>query len=225
MCGRVLRTSRSEEIKGAFRIDVLDEFECAYNIAPSDPLLVVDGKRQIRELFWGFVPAWSKDPNRFQINARSETVASKASFRSAFAKRRCLAIANGFYEWEQGPGGEKQPILIRLKEGRVFALGAIWEEWTSGEQHRESCAILTTAPNPLVQRYHDRMPVIIDPEHADKWLNLDSTDEVLTSLMRPFDASEMEAFPVSKKVSNSRYKGADCIERVERQVQPSLWDE
>lgn len=166
-------------------------------------------------MHWGLIPSWAKDPsigNRI-INARSETVAEKPSFRAAFKRRRCLIPANGFYEWKK-IGKKKQPYYVRRKDGEPFAFAGLWEPW-EGEDGTviESCTILTTEPNADIRPLHNRMPVILDPSDYDQWLNPEVDElETLAPLMHPYPDGKLEAVPVSPLVNNPKNDDAQCIE-------------
>ncbi len=199
--------------------------EPRYNVAPSQPLLTVrldrDGEREWALLRWGLVPSWAKDPGigNSLINARSETAPEKPSFRAAFKRRRCLVPADGFFEWQRRNKG-KQPYYITLKDGKPFAFAGLWEMWTGpGGEELQTCTLLTTEANELVQPLHDRMPVILAPQDFDLWLGKpgDADKEeitVLRHLLHPFPAEKMQAGPVSKSVNNPRNEGPECIEPV-----------
>jgi putative SOS response-associated peptidase YedK len=179
-----------------------------YNIAPTQEVLAVRrdraGRRQARPLRWGLVPSWAADPavgNRL-INARAESVATRAAFREPFQKRRCLVPAQGFYEWKKF-GRAREPWLVRLKGGRTFAFGGVWDRWTGAQGTIESCALITTAANALVAPIHGRMPVLIDRPAYEVWLDPDATEDDLRPLLAPFPAEAMEAFPVSPRVNRA----------------------
>jgi putative SOS response-associated peptidase YedK len=147
------------------------------------------------------------------INARSETVAEKPSFRKAFKDRRCLVLSDGFYEWRRTPDG-KQPYYIHMKDGSPFAFAGLWESWRDAQEIR-SCTIITTEANELVGDIHNRMPVILAPEDYSLWLDPDFKErEALTSLLRPYPNDAMEAYPVSRRVNSPSNNVPDCIERV-----------
>jgi putative SOS response-associated peptidase YedK len=149
------------------------------------------------------------------INARSESVATKPSFRKAFKVRRCLVVADGFFEWQKTDGGKKQPHYIRLKPDRPFAFAGLWEHWGRDGQEINSCAIITTDANELMTPIHNRMPVILAPADYDLWLDPAAQEvERLQPLMRPFPAGEMTAYPVSTIVNNPWNEAAECVERV-----------
>jgi putative SOS response-associated peptidase YedK len=151
------------------------------------------------------------------INARAETVAEKPAFRSAFRQRRCLVLADGFYEWQQQEQKkQKQPFYFRLSDERPFAFAGLWEHWR-GEDGEEihSCTLLTTEANELMQPIHNRMPVILDPKDYDLWLDLEvKKQELLQPLLHPYRSEEMTAYPVSKVVNKPSNDSAECIERV-----------
>ncbi len=171
-------------------------------------------------LRWGLIPSWAKDPaiGMKLINARAETVAEKPSFRKAFRQRRCLVLADGFYEWQQD-GRMKQPYYIRMKDERPFAFAGLWEHWSSSEEQViETCVLLTTEPNELMAPIHNRMPVIVNPEAYDPWLDQAVHDVPrLTSLLRPYPAEKMMANPVSRFVNNARVDDPRCIEPLKEQ--------
>ena len=231
MCGRFTLTSPVDQIASLFGVDELpEEVHARYNIAPTQPVLALrrgeggEGAREAVMLRWGLVPFWAKDRkigNRL-INARSETVHEKNAFKGAFAKRRCLIAADGFYEWrkEEGPSkkGKKQPYRIRRADGAPFAFAGLWERWSpkgaeggEGGEVVESCTILTTAPNALVAPLHDRMPVILAQEEFELWLDAQAGREELRPLMDPFPGDEMEAYPVSTQVNSPGNEEPGCI--------------
>jgi putative SOS response-associated peptidase YedK len=168
-------------------------------------------------LRWGLIPSWADDPEigSRMINARSETVAEKPSFRRAFKERRCLIPANGFYEWRKENGG-KQPYYFRMKDGRPFAFAGLWESWDRhGGGEIQSCTILTTDANDLVSEIHHRMPVILPQEDYELWLDstLREPDQLLP-LLAPYPTNDMEAYPVSRRVNNPSNNEPGCVESV-----------
>jgi putative SOS response-associated peptidase YedK len=188
-----------------------------YNIAPSQPLLVVRrsaaGIREFTHLSWGLVPSWTKDPNLAirPINARAETAAGKPTFRDPLRHRRCLIPASGFFEWRAAEGG-KQPHFIRPGGGGLFGLAAIWDGWLGAEGSEiESCAILTTGANALMKPIHDRMPVIIAPAHYPLWLDTDGMSDEVARLLVPYPAEAMEAYPVSRLVNSPTVDREECV--------------
>jgi putative SOS response-associated peptidase YedK len=174
-----------------------------------------EGDRVLHLLRWGLVPHWAKDPSigAKLNNARGESVAEKPSFRDAFKRRRCLVPADGFYEWK-AEGKVKQPYYISLKSGESMAMGGLWESWKSpdGTILRTVC-IVTTGPNAVMEPIHDRMPVIIGREHWQEWLAAPADD--VQSLVAPYPAGEIQAWPVSRRVSKTVDDDAELIERVD----------
>lgn len=197
-----------------------------YNIAPSQDILAVraleGGERTVSLLHWGLIPSWSKDekPHYSMINARAETVDSKPAYRSAFKQRRCLIPASGFYEW-QPHGKFKQPYAITMKEQKdghatLFSLAGLWEHWESEEGKLiESCSIVVTDANDVLKPIHERMPVILDQEHYNLWLDPENHDtRQLKELLKPYPASAIKAYPVSRRMNDPTHDEADCIKPV-----------
>ena len=208
-----------ETVADVFHLADVPPLSPRYNIAPTQPIPVVletieDKTRQFKLLHWGLIPSWAKDAKMGAklINARAETVTEKPAFRSAFKKRRCLVLADGFYEWQQ-QNGKKQPFYFRLQDGQPFAFAGLWEHWEGAEGEAiESCTILTTEANDLLQPIHDRMPVILDAKDYDRWLDptVQKPDD-LKSLLKPYRSQEMTLYPVSAKVNNPKYESPNCI--------------
>ena len=188
-----------------------------YNIAPTQEVLTVtsDGDHNRAEMMrWGLVPSWARDPKigSRMINARSETLAELPSFRVAFRRRRCLVVADSFYEWRRD-GKRRTPMRIGLESGEVFAFAGLWETWrrTDGSALL-SCAIVTTEANKLVAPIHDRMPVILDPEAESIWLDRGIEDtSLLSELLTPFPSELMTAYEVSRAVNSATNDGPECI--------------
>lgn len=161
---------------------------------------------------WGLIPSWAKDMSigNKTLNARSESATTTPAFRDSILTKRCLIPADGFYEWRK-MGSVKQPYCFEVGEGEVFALAGLWDEWTSPEgEIVESCTILTTSPNALVEDLHNRMPVIVPPDRYDLWLDPDVTDfESIRDILRPYDPNLMRRYPVSTKLNNSRNDDAE----------------
>lgn len=225
MCGRYSQTQSAEIIAKAFQVDNLPTLEPRYNIAPTQSVATVlqtsaSTNRQFKMLHWGLIPSWAKDSKMGAklINARAETVAEKPAFRSAFRQRRCLVLADGFYEWQQQESKkQKQPFYFRLSDERPFAFAGLWERWedATGEEI-ESCTLLTTEPNELMRPIHNRMPVILDQKDYDLWLDPEvKKSELLQPLLRSYSTEEMTAYPVSKAVNKPSNDSTECIERVE----------
>lgn len=223
MCGRFTLNQSSSALADFFSIDNIPDLAAQYNIAPTQKVATVlhnpeTNQREFQQLTWGLIPSWMKDPKMGVklINARSETVAEKPAFRSAFQHRRCLVLADGFYEWKR-ENGKKQPFYFRLSDSQPFAFAGLWERWEPAQHNSEaeeirSCTILTTAANELVQPIHERMPVILAPQDYDLWLNPQMpTSEPLQQLLCPYPAEAMTAYPVSSLVNNSRQNSSECI--------------
>ena len=224
MCGRFALFTDLKTLIEAFGLSLAeppDAFTPRYNIAPTQQVLGIcqnaDGSRRLKSFRWGLIPHWAKDAaigNRL-INARSETVHEKPSFRQALRYRRCLIPANGFFEWlREGKG--KQPYFIRRKDQAPLAFAGLWESWKGPEGTIESCTILTTEANALIAQIHDRMPVILPPSEYDRWLDREVDDPgKLQLLFQPFPAELLEIQPVSAVVNNPLHEGEGCVARVE----------
>lgn len=218
MCGRFFIALKYDDLKDAFpEFEPPHEWQPRYNIAPTQPVPVVanDGQPSISFFQWGLVPSWAKDPtigNRM-INARGETLAEKPSFRAAYRRRRCLILADGFYEWRAEPGQRtKTPLAIRLRSGAAFAFAGLWEIWRPDDTSLLSCTIITTAPNSLIAPIHDRMPVILPRNAYATWLDpAERTPQDLQHLLSPYPAEEMVAYPVSTLVNSPANDLPECI--------------
>ena len=217
MCGRYTLISNISELQARFGF-ALDGPAPAprYNVAPTQPVLAVvnDGQRRGELMRWGLVPSWAKDVKigARMINAVSETAAAKPAFRSAFRRRRCLVLADGFYEWRR-EGKQRFPMYITAKSGAPMAFAGLWETWHSpdGELVR-SCSILTTAANEIMEPIHHRMPVILSAETEPLWLDpLTEAPDVLEPLLLPAPPELLEVREVSPTVNNVRNDGPDCI--------------
>lgn len=212
MCGRFTLFTDIEDIKDRFDIQGSfdEEYQFSYNIAPSHSVLSVinDGTRnRLGYLRWGLIPFWAKDEKvgYKMINARAETIAEKTSFKNAYKKKRCLIIADSFYEWKKTPE-RKIPMRIKLKNHAPFGMAGIWESWKSPEGLSiYSCSVITTVPNELMKSIHDRMPVILKPEDEKDWLNPSINDPAyLQQYLKSFDSEKMEAFEVSTDVNSTK---------------------
>ena len=220
MCGRYTLRKPAREIAEAFDVPEVPELPARYNIAPTQDMPVVRldadlGRRAIGLLHWGLIPSWADDPSigNKMINARAETVAEKPAFRHAFKAKRCLVLADGFFEWRR-EGKHKRPYFIRMKDDRPFAFAGLWERWDKGGGPIESCTLLTGEPNEVVAPIHDRMPVILHKSDYDLWLDPDVNDpKKLQGLLVPYPADEMEAYPVGTLVNSPANDVAECIER------------
>ncbi|MGO4890473.1 SOS response-associated peptidase [Anaerobacillus sp. MEB173] len=215
MCGRYTLAAPKEQIEEQLQLE-LTEYEPRYNIAPSQPVLSVisDGtQRRAGYLRWGLVPSWAKDPKigYKMINARGETVDEKPAFKRLLARRRCLIVADGFYEWKR-VDDTKRPYRITVNDN-IFTFAGLWDRWKSdNDEEIVSCTIITTEPNELMSDIHDRMPVIVRDQDRDTWLNPSIADKhILKSLIKPYPEEEMHAYEVSTLVNSPRNNGADCI--------------
>jgi putative SOS response-associated peptidase YedK len=172
-------------------------------------------KRELVMLKWGLIPAWAKDAaiGSQMIMARADTVAHKPAFKSAFQKRRCLMLADGFYEWQK-TNGKNQPYFIGLKDQSPFAFAGLWEHWKNSEGDAvESCALITTDANDIVRPIHDRMPVILQRQDYEKWLDLETQDTMaLRKLLQPYPGEAMMAYPVSSFVNNPKNEASRCVD-------------
>ncbi len=219
MCGRFTLFADPAELMAAFPgFEIPADLPPRYNIAPTQPVAVVpnDGQRRVAFFRWGLVPSWARDlsiGNRL-INARAETLAQKPAFRVAYRRRRCLVLANGFYEWRR-EAGRKVPMFIRLKSGAPFAFAGLWESWRGpDDQELLSCTIITTEPNALIAEIHDRMPAILPRQAYEPWLDpAEKRPGELQVWLKPYPASEMTAYPVSTLVNNPRNDTPACVER------------
>ncbi len=217
MCGRFVFYSDPQFMREQYGFDEGPiEFRPQYNIAPTQQVVTVtnDGTRRAELMRWGLVPFWAKDlkiGNRM-INAVGETLATKPAFRAAFKKRRCLILANGFFEWKK-EGKEKIPTYIFQKSREPFAFAGLWETWKSPEGETVmSCAIVTTKPNEFIEPIHDRMPVILSSETEALWIDpLTEDPGVLQPLLQPSPAEQMESYEVSSFVNSARNLGPECI--------------
>jgi putative SOS response-associated peptidase YedK len=219
MCGRFTLSQTAEAIASTFELSQIPEIAPRYNIAPTQPvatILLAGDRRQFQMLRWGLIPSWAKDPaiGAKTINARAETVAEKPAFRSAFRRRRCLVIADGFYEW-QLQKGKKQPFYFCLQDRQPFAFAGLWETWEAPDGDKiDSCTLLTTEANSLLRSVHDRMPVILKPEDYNLWLDPQiQKPEQLQPLLRSYSSEAMTAYPVSTKVNKPTNDSPECIER------------
>jgi putative SOS response-associated peptidase YedK len=226
MCGRFTLRAPASVVAEQFSVFAIPPWKARYNIAPSQPVAAVrwaaaakaTSGRELAWLRWGLIPSWANDPtigNRL-INARADTVTARPAFRGAFRRRRCLVVADGFYEWQRA-GKQKVPHLIRLRDDRPFAFAGLWELW-EGPDHSaiESCTLLTTEANDVVRPIHDRMPVILAPSDYDRWLDPPvSRAEGLAAMLRPYPSDQMTACAVSPLVNSPANDEPGCVEPVQ----------
>jgi putative SOS response-associated peptidase YedK len=224
VCGRYRLSRRKQIIEEHFdSVSGEEDWSPRWNIAPTQPIPVIrqNPKEPIRELSlmrWGLIPSWAKDASvaAKMINARSETASTKPAFRDALKSRRCLIPADGFYEWMR-TGKTKQPYCFEINEGQLFPFAGIWDRWKDpSDGWIKTCSILTTTPNAVTATIHDRMPVILDPDSYDLWLDPDMTKvEAVSDLLRPFDARMMRCYPVSTRINHVANDDEGCSAPVE----------
>lgn len=222
MCGRYqlqAEAGRLAELFRALHVEGAGLLVPRYNIAPGTPVLIVRDTpigRRIEHVRWGLVPGWADDPKIGYklINARSETAAEKPGFRGAMKYRRCIVPVSGFYEWKKINSKTKQPHHVTVEGADVFGLAGLWELWQDPAGNElETCAVLTCAPNEMMADIYGRMPVILDPNQYDRWLDPDNQDAVKAAgLLRPYPADRMAAWPVSTYVNKAGNEGERCIE-------------
>jgi len=219
MCGRFTLKTPVETLAEVFELPTVPELPPRFNIAPSDAVAAVRvaGPEPVRELAllrWGLVPPWAEEPKAGSrmINARAETVATNGAFRSAFRRRRCLVPADGFYEWQRQEHG-KQPFYIHTRDDAPFAFAGLWEVWEGKDGTvLETCTVITTEPNELMQPIHNRMPVILDRADYARWLDPRMNDpELLKAFLRPFPSEKMTAYPVSRLVNSPSNDAPECL--------------
>lgn len=216
MCGRfTVRTAPRVKLKGVSNPDL--PFEARYNIAPTQEVIVVadfaDGP-ELTKLVWGLIPARSTDGKRF-INVRAETIEIKSSFSESFKRRRCLILADGFFEWKRS-ARSKQAYYFQMTDGSQFAFAGIWDTW--GKDQTKSCAIITTTANETLAPVHDRMPVILRPENYDLWLDSRANAVSLRNLLVPYSASTLLSYPVSSAVNSPQNDSPELIDREDWEI-------
>src|SRR3569623_1132848 len=225
MCGRFTRSkdyfshhADQRAFLDQLGLDFSAPIAPSYNVAPTQQIAAVrageNDKHEPVTLRWGLVPGWADDLSigSRMINARADTVATKPAYRNAFKKRRCLIVADGFYEWQK-TGKAKHPFLVRLKGGKPFCFAGLWERWNKGEAPVETCTIITTDANKLMEPIHDRMPVILPPDAYNLWLDVAVQEpERLMPLLRPYADAELEALPVSTLVNSPKNNSPECVE-------------
>ena len=219
MCGRYFLHSNAAALTELFGEMPMPRLAARYNIAPTQPVPIVrqdaNGRREMVLVRWGLIPGWSKGPDsRFSmINARLESVAQKPAYRNAFRYRRCLVPADGFYEWRAAADG-KQPYALRPRDGRPLALAGLWEHWQDAEGNEiESCSVLVRDANDQVRAVHDRMPVTINPESFDLWLDIHSQNpRPIETLLAAQQMPDLNLYPVSRALNSPRNDRADLLD-------------
>jgi putative SOS response-associated peptidase YedK len=224
MCGRYRLSRRKQLVEEYFDTESDEpDWTPRYNIAPSQPVPVIrqnpkEPRRELSLMRWGLIPSWAKDASvaARMINSRSETARTKPAFRDPLANRRCLIPADGFYEWVR-TGKVRQPYCFEVNDGELFAFAGIWDRWTDLNRNTvETCSILTTSPNAVTSAVHDRMPVILDPDSYDIWLDPGMTYVTTASeLLKPYDARLMRCYPISTRINHVDNDDEECSAPVE----------
>ncbi len=217
MCGRYTLRAPMNVIAEQLLLDLQTDLPPRYNIAPTQDVAAVWHPEQANSpelvmLQWGLIPSWAKDPaiGSRMINARSETIAQKPSFRTAFVRRRCLVLADGYYEWKKEAGG-KQPYLVHMHDDQPFGFAGLWEFWEGGPTY--SCTVITAEANEATSNLHHRMPVILDPTNIPTWLDPSNEDKsALQELLKPYEGDNLVIDKVSKHVNNARHEDPQCVE-------------
>jgi putative SOS response-associated peptidase YedK len=232
MCGRYRLSRRKQLVEEYFDTTGEDDWSPRYNITPTQPIPVIrqhpkEPVRQLSLMKWGLIPSWAKDASGAagMINARSETAGIKPAFRDALRLRRCLIPADGFYEWKRD-GKTKQPFCFEVNDGMLFAFAGVWDRWKDPNCNwLKTCSILTTTPNAVTSAIHDRMPVILDPDNYDLWLDPGMTKvEAVSDLLKPCDARLMRCYPVSTRINHVANDDPECSSPVEiAQIQNRLF--
>ena len=223
MCGRFSLQTPVPDLAELFEADPsrLGEWSPRYNMAPTDEVIALRRRAEGRELVplrWGLIPNWAEDPGSLplMINARSESLETRRAFRDLILDRRCAVLADGFYEWRT-EGGVKQPYFVRRRDGTPMALAGLWDIWRGPDGPVGSCTIVTTDANDLLEPLHDRMPVILEGEGAQMWLDLDISELTMEPL-KPFDAEALEVFAVSGRVNRVAVDGPACTEPLDAPI-------
>ena len=216
MCGRFSLHVDINKVAQHFGVPATLETSPRYNVAPTQDVVSImrNGSSHLALLRWGLIPAWAKDETigSRMINARAETLTEKASFKGLLRSKRCMIVADGFYEWRK-ENGSKTPMYITLKNSEPFAFAGLWDQWKSPDgQLIRTCTIITTDPNDVVASIHNRMPAILVPDAYDLWLDPDVRDEhALTHWLSPYPAEEMTARPVSRMVNDPNHDSPELI--------------
>ncbi len=216
MCGRYTLTVNIKTVSEVFGVAPTLETTPRYNVAPTQEVITIvrNGTDHLAQLRWGLIPSWAKDEaiGSRMINARAETLAEKASFKRLLSSKRCLVIADGFYEWKQ-ENGSKTPMYITMKSGEPFAFAGLWDNWKSpdGQQIR-SCTIITTQPNEVVASIHNRMPAILVPDARELWLDTNLHDaDALLHWLAPYPSEQMTARAVSRLVNDPKHDSPEVL--------------
>lgn len=218
MCGRTSLYLPQAVVESRFDAEAVEPLVPRYNIAPFEDLPVIPdaAPETIEQFEWGFLPSWADGPDDSYrpINARGETVAEKPMFRDAVAETRCLVLADGFYEWQEQPGGPSQPYRIEREDEKPFAFAGLWNEWTGNGEQKRTVTIITTDANRALEPIHDRMPVILPPAVERDWLRADATADAI-DLLQPYPEDDLATYPVSRAVNDPNNDSAAVIEPIE----------
>ncbi len=207
MCGRYTVIAKAEEIEKRFNIEVPSTYLPRYNAAPTQilPVITNENPEGLSFFNWGLIPKWAKDKTISSklINARAETISEKASFKNALKQRRCLVIADGFYEWKRVSKKSKIPYRILLESKELFAFAGLWEEYEDEDQNQvHTFSIVTTTANATISKIHERMPVILEPKSEQIWLSSSASTEEHLNLLKPYNDTEMEYYSISPMVNS-----------------------
>ena len=220
MCGRYTLIAKAEEVEKRFGVQIPALYGPRHNAAPGQQMPVITNSNPgtLSYLYWGLIPPWAKDRKQgsMLINARSETATEKPAFRNSFAQRRCLVVADGFYEWKKTGGSQKQPYRIHLPDERLFAMAGLWESWD--DEHgvaTETFTILTVPANAEVAPLHDRMPAILSPHHENLWIRNGLSKGEYRAMLAPLAKGLISAYPVSTRVNNARIDDPELLRRTE----------
>ncbi|GAA0498039.1 SOS response-associated peptidase [Salinibacillus aidingensis] len=218
MCGRFTLLAEELEILEAFGVaHEIENYEPRYNIAPGQSVLAIvhdGGKKRAGYLKWGLVPSWAKDPSigYKMINARTETAAGKPSFKRLMERRRCLIVADSFYEWKKLDQKTKQPLRISLQDRKLFAFAGLWDRWKQGDKEMVTCTIMTKSPNEFMSEIHNRMPVILPKEKEEDWIKKESRDPMeMQNFLLDLPNEDLTAYEVSTYVNSAKNEGETCI--------------
>ncbi len=228
MCGRSSLHDAPVALLERFKLPpVLPGFKPRYNIAPTQEqwTLGINGDRnpEVRARRWGLIPSWANDPaigNRM-INARAESLSEKPAFKDALERRRCLVLADGYYEWT-GSGRSKRPMFFHFPGDTAFAMAGLWELWDRGDAPLETCTVITTDANQLTARFHPRMPVLLSEDSAAWWLDPSTPTSSALSLLRPYEGGDLECYEVSKLVNNASFDSPACMEPASESSDPGV---
>lgn len=216
MCGRTSLYLPQAVVESRFDAEATEPLEPRYNIAPFDDLPVItdDAPAAIDQFEWGLLPAWADDPEDSYrpINARAETVAEKPMFRDAFESQRCMVLADGFYEWQEQPGGHSQPYRIEREDEQPFAMAGLYTVWSENGAEMETVTIITTDANDRLEPIHDRMPVLLPEDRERDWIEA-ADGTAVEDLLQPYPEDDFEAYPISRAVNDQANDSAAVIEQ------------